>query len=388
MTGSNGSEPIWGWVPSGPPETQASSRDNAVSLNNMFACNLCNGEDYVLTVHFVEWNTTHNLMKEANRLYDAAGTFDCVAKGDLVAVKLHVGELGNPYYVQPFFVHDIVRRIKDAGGKPFLTDANTYYHAQRNNGYDHMITALTNGFNMAPFIVADGLRSENYRTVKTKGILKEIEVAGVIAEADAMVVVSHDKGHELSGFGGAIKNLGMGCTSRAGKLRQHRTVGLEIDESKCIGCGKCKQTCELSLPEIIGKKARNVSPLCMRCPMCSQACPTGAIKLTRKKDLCKALASAAYGVLSTFKKGKVSYVSFAKDITQYCDCVTGPGEVVMDDVGIFAADSPVSVDAAFLNMVDYKVFNDAYETDCMLQVQEARAIGIEGEVKPIIAKLS
>jgi uncharacterized Fe-S center protein len=251
-----------------------------------------------------------------------------------------------------------------------------------------MATALMNGFNMAPFIVADGLRSENYRTVKTKGTFKEIEVSGVIAEADAMIVVSHDKGHELAGFGGAIKSSGMGCTSQAGKLRQHRTVGLEIDLSKCIGCGKCKQICPRSLPEIIEKKARNVSLLCMRCPMCAEACPTGAIKLTHKADLCRALASAAYGVLSTFERGKVSYVSFAKDITQYCDCLPTPGEVIMKDIGIFAADSPVSVDAAFLNMIDYKVFNDAYETDCMLQVKEAKAIGIEGEVKPKITRIS
>ncbi|MCW4045142.1 MAG: DUF362 domain-containing protein [Candidatus Bathyarchaeota archaeon] len=341
-----------------------------------------------MTVHFVEWNTKRDLMKEVNRLYDVAGTFDCVGKGDLVAVKLHVGELGNPYYVQPFFVHDIVRRVKEAGGKPFLTDTNTYYHAQRNNGYDHMVTALINGFNMAPFIVADGLRSENYRAIETRGILSEIEVAGVIAEADAMIVVSHDKGHELSGFGGAIKNLGMGCTSRAGKLRQHRTVGLEIDEAKCIGCCKCKQTCELSLPEIVNGKAINVSPLCMRCPVCSQECPTGAIRLTHKENLCRALASAAYGVLSTFVKGKVSYVSFAKDITQYCDCLPGPGEIMMKDLGIFAADSAVSVDAAFLSTIDHEVFNDAYGVDCMLQVREAKALGIEGEIKPQIVTLS
>jgi uncharacterized Fe-S center protein len=346
-----------------------------------------NLEELVVTVHFVKWDTARNLMKEANRLYDAAGTFDCVKTGDLVAVKLHVGELGNPYYVQPFFVHDIVRRVKEAGGKPFLTDANTYYRAQRNNAYDHIVTALTNGFNMAPFIVADGLRSENYRTVKTKGILKKIEVAGVIAEADAMIVVSHDKGHELSGFGGALKNLGMGCASRAGKLRQHRTVGLEIDESKCIGCGKCKQACEMGLPEIIGEKARIISPLCMRCTLCSAACPTGAIKLVHKENFCKALASAAYGVLSTFKRDKVSYVSFAKDITQYCDCLPSPGEIVMKDVGIFASGSPVSIDGAFLNMIDYKVFNDAYHVDCMLQVQEAKDIGIKGEVKPQIHRI-
>jgi uncharacterized Fe-S center protein len=352
----------------------------------VFACNIL--EEIVVTVNFVQWDTARDLMKEASRLYEAAGTFDCVEEGDLVAVKLHVGELGNPHYVQPFFVHDIIRRVKEAGGKPFLTDSCTYYHAQRNNGYDHMITALTNGFNMAPFIVADGLRSENYRTVKTRGILPEIEVSGVIAEADAMIVVSHDKGHELSGFGGAIKNLGMGCASRAGKLRQHRTIGLEIDTSKCIGCGKCKEACEMHLPEIIEGKARNTSPLCMRCPVCIEACPMDAIRFVDKENLSRALASAAYGVLSTFKRDKVAYVSFAKDITQYCDCLPNPGEIVMKDVGIFASDSPVSIDAAFLNMVDYRIFNDASHVDCMLQVQEAKDIGIEGELKPKIHRIS
>ena len=359
---------------------------------NLYACKV-NAiyqarEECAITVNFVPWNASHDLMKEANRLYDAAGTFDVVRKDDLVAIKLHVGELGNPYYVQPCFVHDVVRRVKEAGGKPFLTDSNTYYHAQRNNGYDHMVTALVNGFNMAPFIVADGLRSENYRTVETKGILKKIEVSGAIAEADAMIVVSHDKGHELSGFGGAIKNLGMGCTSRAGKLRQHRTVGLKIDESKCAGCGKCHDACEMHLPDIIEKKARNISPLCMRCPYCSIICPNGAIKLTHRENICRALASAAYGVLSTFKKDKVSYVSFAKDITPYCDCMPNPGEIMMKDIGIFASYSPVSVDAAFLEMADYKIFNEASHVDCMLQVQEAKSIGIEGDLKPEISRIA
>src|SRR3990170_6569729 len=341
-----------------------------------------------MTVHFVPWNASRDLLKETERLYDAAGTLGCVKKDDLVAIKLHVGELGNPYCVQPVFVHDVIRKVKDAGGKPFLTDSNTLYHAQRSNAYDHMNTALTNGFNMAPFVVADGLRGENYKIVKSKGILDEIEVSGAIAEADAMIVISHDKGHELSGFGGAIKNLGMGCTPPKGKLRQHRTVGIEIDQSKCIGCGKCKQTCDLHLPEIIEGKARNTSPLCMRCPMCIQSCPMEAIKFTHKENICKALASAAYGVLSTFKKGKVSYVSFAKDITQYCDCLPNPGSIMMEDIGIFASDSPVSIDAAFLKKAGYNVFNDAYHVDCMVQVQEAKAIGIKGDGNPKIINIS
>ncbi|MGD0449464.1 MAG: DUF362 domain-containing protein [Candidatus Bathyarchaeia archaeon] len=337
-----------------------------------------------MPVHLLPWNTKLNLVEEANRLYDAAGTFDCIQKGDLVAVKFHVGELGNPYYVQPVFVHDIVRRVKEAGGKPFLTDSNTYYHAQRSNAYDHMNNALMNGFNMAPFIVADGLKSENYRTVPTKGILKEIEVSGAIAEADAMIVVTHCKGHEISGFGGAIKNLGMGCTPKAGKFRQHRTVGIEIDTTKCVGCGKCKEACAMNLPEIIEGKARNTSNLCMRCPMCKQACPMEAISFVNQENICRALASAAFGVLSTFKAKKVSYVSFAKDITPNCDCLPSPGEVIMKDVGIFAANSPVSIDAAFLSMINYKLFNEASHVDCMLQVQEAKALGIKGDVKPKI----
>ena len=144
----------------------------------------------------------------------------------------------------------------------------------------------------------------------------------------------------------------------------------------------------MGLPEIFGEKARNISPLCMRCTLCADACPTGAIKLVGKENLSRALASAAYGVLSTFKSKKVSYVSFAKDITQYCDCLPGPGKVVMKDVGVFASGSPVSIDAAFLKMIDYKIFNEAYRVDCMLQVKEAKYLGIEGEANPKIQEIS
>ena len=341
-----------------------------------------------MTVHLLPWNTSFNMLSEANRLYDQAGIFDHIKKNDLVAIKLHVGELGNPNYVQPFFVHEIVRRVKELGAKPFLTDSNTYYLAQRHNAYDHMITALMNGFNMAPFIVADGLKSENFQTIKTKGILDEIEVSGAIVKADAMIVVSHCKGHELSGFGGAIKNISMGCTPHAGKLRQHRAIGIEIDKSKCVGCGKCKEICAFHIPDIIEGKAHITSPKCMRCPMCIENCPMNAIHYTNKQNLCRALASAAYGVLSTFKPKKVTYISFAKDIAEGCDCLPNPGPIVLKDVGIFASDSPVSIDAAFLQSVDYKVFNESSHIDCMVQVQEAKSIGIEGEVQPKIEILT
>ncbi len=341
-----------------------------------------------MTVYLLPWDTSLNLFEKANRLYDEAGTFDCVGQGDLVAVKVHVGELGNPYHVQPFYVHEICQRIRERGGKPFITDSNTLYMANRHNAVDHAQTAAMHGFHMAPLIVADGLKSENYRLIKTRGVLSEIEVSGAIAEADAMIVVSHCKGHELSGFGGAIKNLGMGCTSAAGKMRQHRAIGIEIDQSKCVGCGKCREACPFMIPEIIEGKAHNRSAQCMRCPMCIEACPMGAIHFTRKDDLCRALASAAYGVLQTFAPRKVSYISFAKDITEGCDCLSNPGAIVQKDVGIFASDSAVSIDSAFLKAIDVKVFNEASELDCMVQVEEAKKLGLQGDLEPEVKVIS
>ena len=340
-----------------------------------------------MTVHFTPWDTSRNLLEDAAALYEAAGTFDCVSEGDLVAVKLHVGELGNPHFIPPYFIYQVMQGVRDAGGKPFLTDSNTYYHGHRANAVDHMENAALNGYGAAAFIVADGLRSENYRLVKTRGIIDQIEVSGAIAEADAMIVLSHCKGHALTGFGGAIKNLAMGGCPVPGKLRQHRTVGLTIDEKKCKGCGLCRQVCELTLPEIGGKKARNLSPDCMRCPVCRDACPTGAITLENLENLSKAMASATYGVLSTFRKDKVSYVSFAEDITEFCDCLPGPGRIVMPDIGILAADSCVSVDAAFLGLADYQIFNKAFGIDCFEQVREAKRLGIRGELKPKIEKI-
>lgn len=332
------------------------------------------------------WDTGLNMLKETERLYETAGTFNSIEKGDRVAIKIHVGELGTPYYVQPFFVHQIFQKVKDAGGKPFLTDTSTYYKGHRNDALDHMETSVINGFNFAPFIISDGLIGENQITVRTKGLLEDVEVAGAIAKADAMIVVSHAKGHRITGYGGAIKNLGMGCTSLAGKLRQHRTVGLEIDEGQCTGCGTCKEVCERNLPEIVDGKAVIDSPSCRRCPVCARNCPAGAIRLVGMEKLPMAIASAAYGVLSTFDQKKVSYVSFAKDITQYCDCLANPGKVVMDDIGVLASDSPVSIDAAFLKMAGYHITHDC-DLDCMIQVKEARALGIEGDINPETEKI-
>ncbi len=341
-----------------------------------------------MAVNFIPWDTRNNLLEETKHLYENSGTLNCVEEGDLVAIKINVGELGNPYFVHPFFVRQLVDLIKMKGAKPFITDSNTYFGKFRTNAVDHSENAIINGFNGAPFITADGLKGENYRTIKTTGILDKIEISGAIVEADSMIVISHVKGHSLTGFGGAIKNIAIGCSSKKGMLKQHRTVGLEINRELCKGCETCMRACPWNLPKIKDKIAVNNSNLCLCCPICEDICPTNAIKIVNLDNLSKAMASAAYGVLKTFKKGKVSYINFANNITQFCDCHSDPGNIIMEDIGIFTSDSPISIDAAFLSMADDKKFNDAYKVDRMTQVKELKKLGIEGDVNPKIKNLS
>jgi len=340
-----------------------------------------------MDVYFTKWDPDNKMLKKTKKLYEEAKIFDVVEKGSPVAIKLHVGELGNPGYVQPFFVHQIVEMVKEKGGKPFLTDTTTLYRGRRNNAVDHINNALAHGFGFAPFIPADGLNGRDGVTVKSEGLLKEIEVASVISEVESMIVVTHLKGHIQAGYGGAIKNLAMGCTTKRCKMQQHQAIDICIDAEKCTGCGTCAETCFLKLFEVVDGKAKMEPKNCTRCMACIFECPAEAIKLENISNISKALASAAKGVLSTFKEGKVSFVNFAKDITSECDCISNPGKPVLDDIGIFASHSPLSVDAAIINKIGKKL-NALHEgVDCFMQIEEAKRIGIKGDTNPKIVNV-
>ena len=335
------------------------------------------------TVHFAEWSQTANMLDKTGTLCREAGIFDVVKENDKVAVKLHVGELGNPNYVRPFFIKHIVDEIRARGGKPFLTDTTTYYPLKRNNAVDHMETAVANGFNFAPFIVADGLMSENgIRVESPDPLLSEVEVAGAIYHADAMIVVSHLKGHPLAGFGGAVKNLGMGGVTKNTKLAQHRLLKLEIDEELCQGCEACADACWFGLPRVENGVAVIDSPHCMCCPICSNACPEGAISLNNRDDLPRGLAVAAKGVLDTFDTGKVSYLNFAHDVSTVCDCAPIPGEKFSKDVGVFASHSALSIDATGADLIDVAHLNDIHGVDSLQQLHKMESLGHDGSLTP------
>ena len=192
-----------------------------------------------------------SLLGNVTQLFDEAGLRDCISKDDMVAVKLHFGEPGNTTFVQPIYLRKVVDSIKASGGKPFLTDANTLYFGQRSNSVDHMNTAHKHGFLPdivdAPVIIADGLTGRDFVEVPVSlKHFKEVKLASAAVHADALICVTHFKGHIVSGIGGTLKNIGMGFGSRAGKQTMHSDINPSINEDKCTGCEICLGHCPKS----------------------------------------------------------------------------------------------------------------------------------------------
>jgi len=300
-----------------------------------------------------------SLAEKLSRIYDRAGLASCIAPGDLVAVKVHVGEPGNLAFVPPQLVRVIIDKIIAAGATPFLTDANTLYSGGRSNGAAHARSAVMNGFGYAvtgaPFIVADGLTGHDSVTVPIKGVLlKEARIASAIARADSMIVVSHFKGHGLAGFGGAIKNLGMGCACRMGKQVQHSDVKPRVKTDRCISCRRCFRACPASAISMSGGPASISPDTCIGCGECIVWCRNGAIRPNWDEgapgNLQRRMAEYALGAVEG-KAGKVGYVNAAIRISPDCDCGPVNDVPVVGDIGIMASLDPVAIDKACSDLV-------------------------------------
>ncbi len=329
-------------------------------------------------VYFKAHNPLVNRVEMVKEAIDRSGILSAVHKGDMVAVKLHIGEIGNPYHVDPLITRTVVQCIRARGGDPFITDTTSYYVYMRHNALDFHRTATAHGFVPeavgAPFIVADGLGASPGVRLAGKGILKEVFMAELFAESAFLFVLSHCKGHSMTGFGGALKNIGMGCVTKRTKLAAHRVVDYSIDRERCTGCGKCHEVCPWHFPEIVDGKAVNDSPHCMRCPICQDHCPAGAIKLGNVEKLQHAVAGAACSVLSLFK-GKTAFLNVATGISRYCDCFDAPGDILVKDTGYFASNDGVAADMAFLQKVGPGPFREAHGVDPTVQIHEAERLG-------------
>jgi hypothetical protein len=297
-----------------------------------------------------------SLLKKLDRLCANVGLGRVVEKGELVAVKMHFGEPGLYTYIRPVFVSRIVNAIRDAGGKPFLTDANTLYMGSRGNAVDHLRAAHSHGFVPpvvdAPVVIADGLLGHDFRSVTIKGRhFNSVKIGSAVAEAEILVGIAHFKGHLLTGFGGQLKNLGMGSGSRAGKQKMHSDIKPDVDSKKCKGCGRCIRHCAESAIALVEGKAVIDSAKCVGCAECVVTCRNKGIKINWDSSSVSAQEKIVEYSMGVVKDKKCAFFNFVTDITPDCDCFPWSATRLGPDVGVLASSDCVAIDQASIDLV-------------------------------------
>jgi uncharacterized protein len=311
-------------------------------------------------VLFVPARVAHNrgLIQRFGTLVDRLG-LATVSEGDTVALKVHFGDDGTTAYVRPQFARKLVDRVKARGGHPFLTDTCTLYMGRRQQAIPHLELAMENGFSYAtvgaPLVIGDGIRSKEVAEVDVPGRhFQSVRYAAAVHNADALLCISHVKGHLAVGFGGAIKNLSMGLGSRAMKQAMHADVKPEINEDRCEACGECVEICPADAVVLAEGVASFDHELCIGCAECIAVCDPGALRLlwNEQADLIQEkMVEVAAGVLAA-KPGKAAYFNFLVEITPDCDCFPWSDNPIVNNVGILASTDPVAIDQASADLVN------------------------------------
>lgn len=290
-------------------------------------------------------------------LWQAAGFDQVVSKSDLTAIKLHVGEPGTTTFVSPDIAAALVRCCLDVGAKPFLTDSAVLYRSQRDNAVDHTRVAIEHGFGIervgAPFVPADGLIGADEIEVQVDGKhFARAAIATAILQARSIIVLTHATGHLGTGYGGALKNLGMGCASRKGKLRQHHGQQPTINPDVCTACGTCAEWCP-SDAIVVEQAARIDAAKCIGCGECIAVCRDGAVEHDwgiMGAELQERIVDHAAAVVRS-KPGKIGYLTVAEQITKDCDCMGKKMRPLLDDIGLLASRDPVAIEQAVLDLI-------------------------------------
>ncbi len=305
-------------------------------------------------VYFTSFRTQRDvpITDKLKKLCRKAGIGSMDLDGKFVAIKMHFGELGNLAFLRPNYARAVAEMVKEAGGLPFLTDCNTLYPGSRKNALEHLDCANLNGFNPittgCQVIIADGLRGTDDITVPVKNgeYCKEALIGRAIMDADVVISLTHFKGHELTGFGGAIKNLGMGCGSRAGKMRQHKEGKPHINPDLCRNCKRCARECGSGAISYASGKAVIDHDLCKGCGRCIGACIFDAISNTNDNAnelLCCKMAEYAQAVCQDRPN---FHISLVMDVSPNCDCHSENDAPILPDLGMFASFDPIALDQA------------------------------------------
>jgi len=280
-------------------------------------------------------------------------------EGANVAIKIHFGEDGSTGYVHPTYARVISDMLRQRKCIPFLTDTNTLYRGQRSNGIKHIELAIKNGFSYAttqtPVVIADGIKSQAVAELPSgPKYFDTVKVGRAIVEADAMISMNHFKGHLVTSFGGAIKNLSMGCGSRATKQRMHADMKPVLTKDElCIGCGQCVRICPVDAIEVVDGTAQFDHDKCIGCSECLSCCPTGVIKVNwsgTSRSVQEKMAETALSVAKHFRT-KILHFNFLLNVTPDCDCLKWTDNPVVQDIGILASVDPVAIDQASLDLV-------------------------------------
>jgi hypothetical protein len=308
-----------------------------------------------------------------------------VGKKSLTAVKVHFGERGNTAFIRPLLIRPVVDVLLELGARPFITDSGTLYPGSRSNAVDHLNTAILNGFAFpvvgAPLIIADGIDGRDEASVQVD--LKhfdEVFIGSAIAHADSLVSLAHFKLHEASGFGGAIKNVGMGSASRKGKMAQHSDVSPKVSSKKCIGCGVCLDQCiqgAITLVEkavagagqqaanaTVAKVSRIDQDLCAGCARCIHVCPQEAISIDWETNLPRFMEKMVEYTIGALrgKEDRSLFVNFLTQISPACDCYPFSDAPIVGDIGIAASTDPIAIDQACADLVNREPH---LETSCL-----------------------
>ena len=299
-----------------------------------------------------------NLQQKLTRLMKTAGMGDIDFQDKFVAIKLHFGEPGNLAFLRPNWARTVADFVKERGGKPFLTDCNTLYVCGRKNALDHMDSAMLNGFNPmttgCQIIIGDGLKGSDEVEVPVVGgeYVKNAKIGRAVMDADVFISLTHFKGHEEAGFGGCLKNIGMGCGSRAGKMEQHNAGKPHVAQKHCIGCGQCRKICAHGAPIIENGKAHIDHDKCVGCGRCIAVCPKDAVRIDWDETTTNLNCKIAEYTKAVVDGRPCFHISLVIDVSPNCDCRPENDMAIVPNVGMFASFDPVALDMACVDAVN------------------------------------
>jgi len=329
-----------------------------------------------------------NSFAKFNNLFKKLNLSEVITKNALVAIKLHFGELGNLAFISPVWVRELVKYIKKLGGNPFLTDTSTVYAGSRVNAVKHLQTAFANGFTyacvQAPIIIGDGLKGEaGVEITINKKHFKSITTSQVVQEADVLISLAHFKGHGLTGFGGSLKNIGMGLADRKGKFKIHSDAVPVVKEKGCDQCLTCVNNCSGQAITIVNKMPKIDTNKCLGCGQCIVMCPNKVFTIDwmgiSPTVVQERMIEFAYGALLN---KKAYFFNFILNVTPDCDCCPHSDAYIIPDVGILASSDPVAIDQASLDMVNQQIGipNTALKTN--FQPGEDKIHGFNPKLNP------